>query len=191
MLVRAPTVTGAQIAAQHARRTRPTRPRPACTSPTTAAPGSDQRALADRGQRRQVAIDDRAREAPAQLRQAGVQRRGVGQRTVDDGDRRRDRRHRARTPSGADQAQLAQARRLLDRRSGSGSRSRRRRSPSPGPLAARLLTRLVQPLERQVAERIGADELRGSPRRCATRRSAPRASACRCRSGRARSSAAS
>ena len=56
---------------------------------------------------------------------------------------------------------------------------------------ARLAHRRVQALERQVAERIGADVAADLVVRIATRRSARRATACRCRSGRARSWAAS
>jgi hypothetical protein len=92
MLVRAPTVTGRrsprstlpyQIETSHDRRAR-----------------EDQRALADRRQQRQIPIDDRAREAPPQLRDPRIQRGGVRQRTIDDVDRRRDRRHRApRSPT--------------------------------------------------------------------------------------------
>ena len=90
-----PTVTGAQVAAQHG--AVPDRDVVAQAHVADHRGAREDQHVARRasGSVRQVAIDDRAREPPPQLLDPRVQRRRIGQRAVDDGDRRGDGRHAA------------------------------------------------------------------------------------------------
>ena len=187
--IRAPTVTGA-------RSPRSTAPyqietsSPRRTSPTTAAPGQTSTRSPSDGSVRQVAVDDRARGSaraapprahPARRRPAAGRRRpstdvvlvAIAPTAPD-----------ARRRSGGDEPQLAQPRRRDRRRSGYSFEKQASQRPWFGSVDGALADGGVQALERQVAERVGADELADLVDRLGRGDQLLARAACRCRSGR-------